>query len=77
VALANSVPVFSMIKGMNPRGKVINSAWLVCAAASLGAHLGFTASVAPSMISTLIIGKISAGLIAMLLAALTSAEKMK
>lgn len=77
VALANSVPVFSMIKGMNPRGKVINSAWLVCAAATLGAHLGFTASVAPSMIATLIIGKISAGLIAMLLAALTSAEKMK
>lgn len=77
VALANSVPVFSMIKGMNPRGKVINSAWLVCAAATLGAHLGFTASVAPSMISTLIVGKISAGLIAMLLAALTTAEKMK
>lgn len=77
VALANSVPVFSMIKGMNPRGKVINSAWLVCAAATLGAHLGFTASVAPNMITTLIIGKISAGLIAMLLAALTSAEKMK
>ena len=77
VALANSVPVFSMIKDMNPRGKVINSAWLVCAAATLGAHLGFTASVAPSMIATLIIGKISAGLIAMLLAALTSAEKMK
>ena len=77
VALANSVPVFSMIKGMNPRGKVICSAWLVCAAATLGAHLGFTASVAPSMIGTLIVGKISAGLIAMLLAALTTAEKMK
>lgn len=77
VALANSIPVFSMIKGMNPRGKVICSAWLVCAAATLGAHLGFTASVAPGMIGTLIIGKISAGLIAMLLAALTSAEKIK
>ena len=77
VALANSMPIFSMIKDMNPRGKVLNSAWLVCAAATFGAHLGFTASVAPSMISTLIVGKISAGLIAMLLAALTTAEKMK
>ena len=75
IALANSVPVFSMIKGMNPRGKVINSAWLVCAAAALGAHLGFTAGVAPEMISTLLIGKISAGLIAILLAALTTSEK--
>lgn len=77
VALANSVPVFSMIKDMNPRGKVINSAWLVCAAAALGAHLGFTASVAPSMIHILIIGKISSGLIAILLATLTNAEKIK
>lgn len=75
IALANSVPVFSMIKDMNPRGKVINSAWLVCAAAALGAHLGFTAGVAPGMISTLFVGKISAGLIAVLLAALTTTEK--
>lgn len=77
IALANSVPVFGMIKDMNPKGKVINSAWVVCAAAALGAHLGFTAGVAPGMISTLLIGKISAGLIAVLFAALTDAEKMK
>lgn len=76
IALANSVPVFSMIKDMNPRGKVINSAWLVCAAASLGAHLGFTAGVAPDMIATLIIGKLSAGILAVLFAALTNAEKI-
>ena len=76
VALANSVPVFSMIKGMNPKGKVINSAWLVCAAAALGAHLGFTAGVAPDMISTLLIGKLSAGVLAVLFAALTNAEKI-
>lgn len=76
IALANSVPIFSMIKDMNPKGKVINSAWVVCAAAALGAHLGFTAGVAPDMISTLLIGKLSAGLIAVLFAALTNAEKM-
>lgn len=76
IALANSVPVFAMIKDMNPKGKVINSAWVVCAAAALGAHLGFTAGVAPEMISTLLIGKLSAGLIAVLFAALTNAEKI-
>ena len=76
VALANSVPVFAMIKDMNPKGKVINSAWLVCAAASLGAHLGYTSAVAPAMIPTLLIGKLSAGLIAVLFAALTKAEKI-
>lgn len=76
IALANSVPVFSMIKCMNPKGKVINSAWLVCAAAALGAHLGFTAGVAPDMIATLLIGKLSAGVLAVLFAALTNAEKI-
>lgn len=76
VALANSVPVFSMIKDMNPKGKVINSAWLVCAAACLGAHLGFTAGVAPDMIATMLIGKLSAGVLAVLFAALTKAEKV-
>ncbi len=76
IAMANSVPVFSMIKDMNPKGKVINSAWVVCAAACLGAHLGYTAAVAPSMIPTLLIGKLSAGLIAVLFAALTKAEKI-
>lgn len=77
VALANSVPVFSMIKDMNPKGKVINSAWLVCTAAALGAHLGFTAGVAPGMIATMLIGKLSAGILAVLFAALTNAEKIK
>lgn len=76
VALANSVPVFSMIKDMNPKGKVINSAWLVCAAACLGANLGFTAGVAPDMIATMLIGKLSAGVLAVLFAALTKAEKV-
>ncbi len=76
ISLANSVPVLSMIKDMNPKGKVINTAWLVCAAACLGSHLGYTAAVAPSMVPTLLIGKLSAGLIAVLLAALTKAEKI-
>lgn len=75
VALANSIPIFSMIKDMNPKGKVINSAWLVCAAAALGSHLGFTAGVAPMMVTTLLIGKISSGILAVVFAMFTDAEK--
>ncbi len=41
--LANSVPVYTMMKDMKKRGIIINTAWLVPATAALGDHLGFTA----------------------------------
>ena len=77
VATANSVPVFAMINDMDNRGKVVNSAWVVCAAACFGAHLGYTAGVAPEMISTLLVGKISAGVLAVLLAILSTKKSRK
>lgn len=74
VTMTNSVPVFTMIKKMNPRGKVINMAWLVCAAASFGAHLGFTAGVEPEMITALLIGKLTAGTCAVLIALIVTRD---
>ncbi len=67
-SLANSVPVYGMIKNMGRRGKVINVAWLVPATAALGDHLGFTAGVEPKMITPMIIGKLSAGVCAIIIA---------
>lgn len=66
--LANSVPVYTMMKDMNKRGIIINTAWLVPATAALGDHLGFTAGVQPSMITPVVIGKIVAGVFAIALA---------
>ena len=66
--LANSVPVYSLIKQMNKKGKIINVAWLVPATAALGDHLGFTAGAEPSMITPMIVGKLSAGLCAIIFA---------
>jgi len=68
ITLANSIPVYKMIKDMTPRGKVINTAWLVPATAALGDHLGFTAGVRPDMITAVVLGKIIAGILAILLA---------
>ena len=65
--LANSVPVYKMMKDMNIRGKIINTAWLVPATAALGDHLGFTAGVQPTMIAPVILGKLSAGVLAVIL----------
>jgi ethanolamine transporter len=56
-----------MMKDMNPRGKVMNAAFLVPATSTLGAHLGFTAGVNPEMIVPVIAGKLFAGIVALLL----------
>ncbi len=66
--LANSIPVYKMMKDMNPRGKIINTAWLVPATAALGDHLGFTAGVWPAAISAVVISKLIAGVLAIILA---------
>ncbi|ASS89641.1 ethanolamine utilization protein EutH [Aeribacillus pallidus] len=64
ITLANSIPVYKMMKDMNVRGKVINTAWLVPATAALGDHLGFTAGVNSDMITSVVISKIVAGVLA-------------
>lgn len=66
--LANSIPVYKMMKDMNSRGKIINTAWLVPATAALGDHLGFTAGVHPDAITAVVISKIVAGFLAVVLA---------
>jgi ethanolamine transporter len=66
--LANSVPVYTMMKDMNKKGIIVNTAWLVPATAALGDHLGFTAGVEPSMITPVVVGKLAAGVIAVCLA---------
>ncbi len=67
ITLANSVPVYKMLKDMNPKSKVINVAWLVPATAALGDHLGFTAGVRPDMITAVVVGKLLAGVLAIAL----------
>lgn len=62
--LANSIPMFQMMKDMDKRGKIINVAFAVSAAFVLGDHLGFTAGVAQDMIFPMMVGKLVAGVTA-------------
>lgn len=75
-SLANSVPVYTMMKDMKKKGIIINTAWLVPATAALGDHLGFTAGVQPSMITPVVIGKLAAGVAAIIFACFMT-KKMK
>lgn len=68
--LANNIPMFEMMKDMDPRGKVVNAAFAVGAAFAFGDHLGFTAGIARDMIFPVIAGKLVAGVFAVGLALL-------
>ena len=67
-SLANSIATFGMVKDMNERGKVVNIAFAVSAAFVFGYHLGFTAGFAPEMIGPMIIGMLSGGITAVIVA---------
>lgn len=69
-SLANSIPMFGMMKDMDPRGKVVNVAFAVSAAFVFGDHLGFTAGYDSEMLVPVIIAKLTAGIAALLVAML-------
>ena len=60
-SLANSIPMFGMMKDMDARGKIVNVAFAVSAAFVFGDHLGFTAGYAPSMLVPVIVAKLTGG----------------
>lgn len=66
--LANSIPMFGMMKDMDDRGKIINVAFAVSAAFVFGDHLGFTAGFNSTMILPMIVGKLVAGITAVIVA---------
>lgn len=68
MVLANIIATFHLADKMRPRDLVLCIAFAVTAQASLGDHLAFTANFQPSMIMPILIGKLSAGIFAVLLA---------
>ncbi|SFB28542.1 ethanolamine utilization protein EutH [Clostridium frigidicarnis] len=67
-SLANSIPMFGMMKDMDDRGKIINVAFAVSASFVFGDHLGYVAGVAKEMIFPMIVGKLVGGIAAVILA---------
>jgi ethanolamine transporter len=66
--LANNIAMFSILKNMDNRGKVINVAFAVSAAFTFGDHLGFTAGVNKDMIFPMVVGKLVGGITAVCVA---------
>ena len=70
--LANNIAMFNILGNMNPKGKLLNVAFAVSAAFVFGDHLGFTAGVNHEMIFPVIVGKLVAGITALVLANILS-----
>ncbi|MDD4691684.1 ethanolamine utilization protein EutH, partial [Eubacterium aggregans] len=67
-SLANNIAMFNIMDKMNGKGKLLNVAFAVSAAFVFGDHLGFTAGVNQEMIFPVIVGKLVAGITALILA---------
>ena len=64
-----------LICEMPAKDKVVNIAFSVCAAFMLGDHLAFTANFQPNLILPVILGKLSGGIFAIVLAFWLSVPK--
>ncbi|MFC2947769.1 ethanolamine utilization protein EutH [Virgibacillus sediminis] len=71
-SLAHNIPMFSIFKDMDDRGKVINIAFAVSGSFVFGAHLGFVAGVNKEIVFAMIAGKLAGGLSAVFLAIITT-----
>lgn len=71
-SLITNVTTFENMKNMDDKGIILNSAFAVSGAFTFGPHLAFTLVVAPSFILPVMIGKLTAGISALILAILIS-----
>ena len=62
IGMVSVMPALAMIPRMDRRGKVVCGAFVVCGASAFAAHIGFTLSVQPDMVSALLAAKLLGGL---------------
>lgn len=62
IGIVSVTPALALIKDMDKRGKVVNAAYLVCAASALAAHMGFAFGVDPTSVVPLLTAKLVGGL---------------
>ena len=67
---ANSIPTLSMLRDMDPRGRLLNCAFLSSGAFMLGDHLAYCGAVVPELIFPMLVTKGTAAFLAVLLAVL-------
>lgn len=74
---ANALALFSMIEHMKPDDKVKTLAFSVCSAFLIGDHLSFTANFQPTLILPVMLGKLTAGFLAIFVATKIAIPRIK
>ncbi len=74
-ASANVLAALAMVKDLRARDKVLVMAFAVCCAFLFGDHLSFTANFQPSLIVPVLVGKLCAGVCAIVFANLLAVRK--
>ena len=67
-SLGNSIPMFSMVEKMNRKGIMLNMAVAVSASFVFGDHLAFTMAFDENYVFGMILGKLIAGVSAIIVA---------
>lgn len=66
--LATNITTFGMMKDMDDKGVILNAAFGVSAAFTLASHLAFTLAVQPDYLPSVMVGKLTAGIVGVLIA---------
>ena len=66
--IVSNATTFEMLNSMDTKGIVLNSAFAISAAFSLGSHLAFTLALDPSYLVPVLVGKLTAGFAGLILA---------
>lgn len=76
-SLASSAATFGMMKSMDERGAILNSAFAVSGAFVFAGHLAFTVAFDPAYVPAMVVGKLVGGVLALLLAVFISSRTLK
>ena len=75
IGMVSVLPAIALVKDMDRRGRIINAAFMVCAASCFAAHLGFTAGVDATMLPALLVSKLAGGALGAALALFATRKK--
>lgn len=68
MVMANIIATYHLFKEMRARDKVLCVAFGVCAQATIGDHLAFTANFQPTLVLPILLGKLVGGFLAVFIA---------
>ena len=62
IGMVSVLPAIALIRDMDRRGRIVNAAFMVCAASALAAQLGFVAGVDAGLLPVLLASKFTGGI---------------